>query len=309
TKRTYLPTTDPVDCSLVLQYQNQVQVNMAGFVPRESTPRESTPRESTPREGTPREGTASFLAAPGDTYTATVRVFIPKGSLIARADGAVPGPDRFRTSMPVDMVGFLPDAALQARGAEAPRVADNDEEEEEREARAASDDDDDEDEEEEERAMASPRDPGFAARPAQPLIERAPRPLYAGAIGTFQDVEFEPPIPTEVGAQLIAASIDSRDAEAGSREPERVSATSDLVAFDPPPLASATTVAPGGVVAFSWTLSNAGNADVNPTQPATSFTNRFLLSLSPTLLESDLAAPIPSCTAQPPQPGRACQLA
>src|SRR6185436_17938092 len=169
--------------------------------------------------------------------------------LIARADGAVPGPDRFRTSMPVDMVGFLPDAALQARGAEAPRVADND--------------DDDEDEEEEERAMASPRDPGFAARPAQPLIERAPRPLYAGAIGTFQDVEFEPPIPTEVGAQLIAASIDSRDAEAGSREPERVSATSDLVAFDPPPLASATTVAPGGVVAFSWTLSNAGNADVN----------------------------------------------
>src|SRR6185436_12426551 len=264
TKRAYLPTTDPVDCSLVLQYQNQVQVNMAGFVPRESTPRESTPRESTPREGTageqtprestprestpregtPREGTASFLAAPGDTYTATVRVFIPKGSLIARADGAVPGPDRFRTSMPVDMVGFLPDAALQARGAEAPRVADNDEEEEER-------------------AMASPRDPGFAARPAQPLIERAPRPLYAGAIGTFQDVEFEPPIPTEVGAQLIAASIDSRDAEAGSREPERVSATSDLVAFDPPPLASATTVAPGGVVAFSWTLSNAGNADVN----------------------------------------------
>jgi len=57
--------------------------------PRESNPRESTPRESTPREGTPREGTASFLAAPGETYTATVRVFIPKGSLLARADGAL----------------------------------------------------------------------------------------------------------------------------------------------------------------------------------------------------------------------------
>jgi len=121
-------------------------------------------------DGTPREGTASFLAAPGDTYTATLRAFVPKGSSLARSDGAVPGPDRFRTSMPVDMVGYLPSPQLHP-GA----VVEN------------SDDDEDDDESP---VFAAPLDAAAAARAALPVLDRAARPLYAGAVGVFHSGAF-----------------------------------------------------------------------------------------------------------------------
>ena len=83
TRRYYVPAIDPITCELIVHRTNQVMVNVADYKPRnpdegnpdEGNPDEGNPDEGNPDEGNPDEGNATFMLAPGETATVTLRVY------------------------------------------------------------------------------------------------------------------------------------------------------------------------------------------------------------------------------------------
>jgi hypothetical protein len=88
TKRYYVPAVDGRTCDLGVRRTNQVLVNVSGFQPRnpdeanpdeanpdEANPDEANPDEANPDEANPDEANATFFLAPGETATATLRIY------------------------------------------------------------------------------------------------------------------------------------------------------------------------------------------------------------------------------------------
>lgn len=285
TQRYYQPVMDATTCQLVVSYQNQVLVNMVNFQPRtpregspregsprEGSPREGSPREGSPREGSPREGSASFMMAPAETYTVTLRVYEPLSSTTVQVvDPAASSPAG--TSVVVNaaapsMSSSAPtlsdstSSSYPGSGASSPVVASQ--------QTSATDGD--------LPILFAPADSEAATSSSlSRLGVRAPPLGYASAVSA----ETEDPPPPEPIAEDVGAVLTSDAADTGETEVNSASAAVDLDITVPAPTVAPTHVIPGEEIEFSGTLTNRGTKNAIPSAPMGSIKTRLYLRQNP----------------------------